>query len=120
MKRYNFKSDMKDATVFPVQDNDGGWVTYDAHIAAIRELTDRLAKVEKERDVLKDRESQMGRQLAMASIELEDAHKERDELRSALYGCIGVHPELKGMGNVQHAIDISEPRDPSAEQGGGK
>lgn len=117
---------------------NGCYVKYNDHLAAMKELTnevrlltDRLAQVVKERDVLKDRESQMGRQLAMASIELEDAHKERDEFKrwKSCEGCESFD-SLGGYtdGADSHCIGCSrfeprdnfKPRDPSAAQGGGE
>lgn len=97
------------------------WICGDCKV---KELADRLAQVVKERDVLKDRESQMGRQLAMASIELEDAHKERDELKSVKTcdGCEYDMPKFPGRCIIyckrNSQVDWFKPRDPSAAQGG--
>lgn len=76
---------------------EGDYCKYDDHLAAMKELTNRLAKVEKERDELK-----RGKSCADCSV---SAYYEDEP-------CCVCKWRNKG--------DYFKPRDPSAEKGGGK
>lgn len=92
MKRYAFKS-----TACFAEHEGGGWVEYSDHLAAIQQLTDRLAQVERERDELKRGKSCDG-----------CAHLNGQLIGDVCAGCIRMCNE----------VDNYKPRDPSAAQGG--
>jgi hypothetical protein len=105
MKRYDNNLDgILDESV------DGEFIYHSDHLAAIRELTDRLAQVEKERDELK-----RGKSCADCRYE----HYERD-MEPCFYCTRGDRSDnfvVCDMSIDEWDYERNKPRDPSAEQG---